>query len=101
MLVVGNRSSAADAAQIITRVWNQVLERDNLRSWQRDIEVHFGERSKSSDHSEFKLWLQGQNLVGIWLLTLSNKKQNQTKREFGSRQTDPCSIIQLQLQTLL
>ena len=51
VLVVGNRSFAADVAQIITCVWNQVLERDNLRSWQRDIEVHFGERSKSSDHS--------------------------------------------------
>ena len=27
-------------------------------------------RTKSSDHSEFKLWLLGQNLVDSWLLTL-------------------------------
>ena len=54
-----------------TRVWNQVLEPDNLHSWQSEIEVHFSERTKSSDHSEFKLWLLGQNLVDNWLLTLS------------------------------
>ena len=75
MVVVDNRTFAANAAQVITRVWNQVLEPDNLRSWQREIEVHFSERTKSSDHSEFKLWLLGQNLVDNWLLTLNSVKE--------------------------
>ena len=69
MLVVDNQTFAVNAVQFITRVWNQVLEPDNLRSWRREIEVHFSEQTKSSDHSEFKLWLLGQNLVDSWLLT--------------------------------
>ena len=73
MLVVDNRTFAANTVQVITRVWNQVLEPDNLRSWRREIEVHFSERTKSSDHSEFKLWLLGQNLVDNWLLTLDGE----------------------------
>ena len=70
VLVVDNRTFAANAAQVITHVWNQVLEPENLCSWQREIEVHFSERTKSSDRSEFKLWLLGQNLADNWLLTL-------------------------------
>ena len=76
MLVVDNRTFATNAAQVITRVWNQVLKLDNLRFWQKEIEVHFSERTKSSDHSEFKLWLLGQNLVDNWLLTLQLKLQH-------------------------
>ena len=70
MLVVNNRTFAANVAQVITHVWNQVLEPENLHSWQREIEAHFSERTNSLDHSEFKLWLLGQNLVDNWLLTL-------------------------------
>ena len=41
VLVVNNQSFATNAVQIITCVWNQVIEPDNLRSWQSKIEVHF------------------------------------------------------------
>ena len=68
MLVVDNQTLAANVVQVITRVWNEVLEPDNLRSWRREIEVHFSEQTKSSDHSEFKLWFLGQNLVEIGCL---------------------------------
>ena len=68
MLVVNNQTFATNVVQVITRVWNQVLEPDNLHYWQREID--FSEKTKSSDQSEFKLWLLGQNLVDNWLLTL-------------------------------
>ena len=68
MLVVNNQTFATNVVQVITRVWNQVLEPDNLHYWRREID--FSEKTKSSDQSEFKLWLLGQNLVDNWLLTL-------------------------------
>ena len=47
MLVVDNRTFAANAAQVITRVWNHVLEPDNLRSWRREIAWDFCYKRRS------------------------------------------------------
>ena len=46
MVVVNNWSLAANGVQVITCDWNWVLELDNLCSWQREIELHFGQSSK-------------------------------------------------------